>query len=57
MKIWGFVVFLLVAGMAFWLLTFVALFVGYWISINGLSKISPKLAHKIAGVKEEEETK
>ena len=54
-KTLGFFIFLLIFLMGFGMLVFLALFVGYWLTVIGLEAISPKLAHKMIGYKEEEE--
>lgn len=54
-KTLGFFIFLLIFLMGFGMLVFLALFVGYWLTVIGLEAINPKLAHKMIGYKEEEE--
>lgn len=56
-KTLGFFIFLLIFLMGFGMLVFLALFVGYWLTVIGLEAINPKLAHKMIGYKEEEEEK
>ena len=51
-KLLGFFAFLFIFLMGFSMLIFLAGFVGYWITINFLEKINPKLAYKIIGHKE-----
>ena len=53
MKFIGFLVFLIVALMGFSMLAFLGLFVGYWLTLIGIEKINPKLAHAIIGHKED----
>ncbi len=36
------------------MLLFLGLFVGYWLTLISIESLSPKLAHKIIGHKEEE---
>jgi hypothetical protein len=48
----GFFVFLFIFLMGFSMLLFLGLFVGYWITINMLEKVNPKLVYKIIGHKE-----
>ena len=54
-KTLGFFIFLLIFLMGFGMLVFLALFVGYWLTVIGLEAINPKLALKMIGYKEEEE--
>jgi hypothetical protein len=54
-KTLGFFIFLLIFIMGFGMLVFLALFVGYWLTVIGLEAINPKLAHKMIGYKEEED--
>jgi len=53
-KFLGFLVFVLVATMGFGMLIFLAMFIGYWLTLLFVEKMSPKLAHKMIGHKEEE---
>jgi len=39
--------------MGFSMLAFLGLFVGYWLTLIGIEKINPKLAHAIIGHKED----
>ena len=55
MKFIGFLVFLIFALMGFSMLAFLGLFVGYWLTLIGIEKINPKLAHAIIGHKEDSE--
>lgn len=40
--------------MGFSMLLFLGLFVGYWLTLLGVEALSPKLAYKLIGHKEEE---
>jgi len=53
-KFLGFLVFLLIATMGFGMLIFLALFVGYWITLVLIEKLNPKMAYRMIGEKEEE---
>ncbi|MDX5326599.1 MAG: hypothetical protein LPK80_10090 [Bacteroidota bacterium] len=53
-KFLGFLAFILIALMGFGMLTFLALFVGYWITLVSIEKISPKLANRMIGYKGDE---
>lgn len=53
MKFVGFLIFLLIALMGFSMLVFLALFVGYWITLTGIERINPDLANRMVGHKEE----
>lgn len=53
-KFLGFLVFVLIATMGFGMLIFLALFVGYWITLVFVEKLNPELAYKMVGHKEEE---
>ena len=53
-KFLGFLVFVLVATMGFGMLMFLALFVGYWITLVLVEKVNPNMAYKMIGHKEEE---
>jgi hypothetical protein len=55
MKFLGFLIFLVIFLMGFSMLIFLGGFVGYWLTLLGIEKLSPKLAHKIIGHKEEDE--
>jgi hypothetical protein len=48
----GFFIFLFILLMGFSMLIFLVGFVGYWITLNMLEKVNPKLAYKIIGHKE-----
>lgn len=48
----GFFIFLFILLMGFSMLIFLGGFVGYWITLNMIEKINPKLAYKIIGHKE-----
>jgi hypothetical protein len=48
----GFFIFLFILLMGFSMLIFLGGFVGYWITLNMLEKVNPKLAYKIIGHKE-----
>ena len=50
----GWFLFLFIFLMGFSMLIFLSLFVGYWITLVSIEKVSPSLAHKIIGYKEEE---
>jgi hypothetical protein len=54
-KTLGFFIFLFIFLMGFSMLLFLGLFVGYWLTLIGIEQISPKLAHKMIGHKEEDE--
>lgn len=54
-KTLGFFIFLFIFLMGFSMLLFLGLFVGYWLTLIGIEQISPKLAHKMIGHKEEEQ--
>lgn len=54
MKFLGFLIFLVIALMGFSMLFFLGGFVGYWLTLLAVEKVSPKLAHKWVGYKEEE---
>ena len=49
----GFFIFLFIFLMGFSMLIFLGGFVGYWITLNFVEKVNPKLAYKIIGHKEE----
>lgn len=55
MKFVGFLIFLLIALMGFSMLIFLALFVGYWITLTGIERVNPRLANRLAGYKEDKE--
>ncbi|WP_170266210.1 hypothetical protein [Phaeocystidibacter marisrubri] len=54
MKFLGFLIFLLVALMGFSMLVFLALFVGYWITLTTIERFNPEMANRMVGYKEEE---
>jgi len=54
MKFIGFLIFLLIFAMGFSMLIFLALFVGYWITLVQLEKVAPNLAYKLIGHTPEE---
>lgn len=54
MKFLGFMVFLVIFLMGFSMLIFLGGFVGYWLTLLALERISPSLAHKLIGYKSEE---
>lgn len=54
MKFLGFLVFIAVFLMGFSMLLFLALFVGYWLTLIGLESVNPKWAHAMIGYKEED---
>ena len=47
----GILFFFLIAGMAFWLLIFLISFIGIWVGLLGLDKLSPKLVENLIGGK------
>lgn len=51
-KTLGFFIFLFIFLMGFSMLLFLALFVGYWLTLIAVEAVSPKLAHKMIGYKE-----
>ncbi len=53
-KVLGFFIFLFIFLMGFSMLLFLGLFVGYWLTLIGIEQLSPKLAYKMIGHKEEE---
>ena len=53
-QVLGFFIFLFIFLMGFSMLLFLGLFVGYWLTLIGLEQVSPKLAYKMIGHKEEE---
>ena len=55
MKFLGFLVFLTIFLMGFGMLLFLSGFIGYWLTLLAVEKVSPKLAHKIIGYKAEDE--
>jgi len=55
MKFLGFLVFLTIFLMGFGMLIFLGGFVGYWLTLLAIEKVSPNLAHKIIGDKPENE--
>jgi len=55
MKFLGFLVFLTIFLMGFGMLIFLGGFVGYWLTLLAIEKVSPNLAHKIIGYKPENE--
>lgn len=52
-KVLGFFIFLFIFLMGFSMLLFLGLFVGYWLTLLGIEALSPKLAYKMIGHKEE----
>lgn len=52
-KFLGFLAVVVVALIGFSMLIFLALFVGYWITLVGIERISPKLANRMIGHKED----
>jgi hypothetical protein len=50
-KVLGFFIFLFIFGMGFSMLIFLGLFVGYWLTLLGLEKTSPKLLNRMLGEK------
>lgn len=55
MKFLGFLVFLIIFLMGFGMLLFLGGFVGYWLTLLAIEKVSPGLAYKMVGYKEEDE--
>ena len=55
MKFLGFLVFLIIFLMGFSMLLFLGGFVGYWLTLLAIEKVSPSLAYKMVGYKEEDE--
>ena len=53
-KFLGFLVFILIFTMGFGMLVFLALFVGYWLTLIFVEKLNPSMAHKMIGHSEEE---
>lgn len=53
LQLLGFFIFLFILLMGFSMLIFLGGFVGYWITINFIEKVNPKLAYKIIGYKED----
>lgn len=51
----GFLAFILIACMAFWVLIFLAGILPYWIGLYILEQYKPKLAAKLAGYPEDAE--
>jgi hypothetical protein len=54
-KTLGFFIFLFIFLMGFSMLLFLGLFVGYWLTLISIESLSPTLAYKIIGHKEEDE--
>jgi hypothetical protein len=54
MKFLGFMVFLVVFLMGFSMVLFLSGFVGYWLTLLAIERISPDLAYKLIGYKPEE---
>ena len=54
MKFLGFMVFLTIFLMGFGMLVFLGGFVGYWLTLLAVEAVSPSLAHKWIGYKEED---
>jgi hypothetical protein len=50
----GFLIFVLVACMAFWVLIFLSAILPYWIGLYIIEQFNPKLAAKLAGYPGEE---
>lgn len=55
MKFLGFLVFAIVFLMGFSMLVFLGGFVGYWLTLLAIEKVSPNLAYRLVGYKPEEE--
>ncbi len=55
MKFLGFLIFLTIFLMGFGMLVFLGGFVGYWLTLLAIEKVSPKLAHRIIGYTPEKE--
>ena len=55
MKFLGFMIFLTIFLMGFGILIYLSAFVEYWLTLLAVEKISPKLAYKWIGYKEEED--
>lgn len=51
----GFLTFIVIAVMAFWVLIFLVGVLPYWIGLYILEQFKPKLAAKLAGYPEEED--
>lgn len=51
MKFIGFLIFLTIALMGFSMLIFLALFVGYWITLTTVERFNPDLANRMVGHK------
>jgi hypothetical protein len=49
----GFLIFVVIFAMGFSMLIFLGLFVGYWLTLISLERVSPSLVNKIIGHKEE----
>ena len=54
-KTLGFFIFLIIFIMGFGMLLFLGGLVGYWLTVKGLERLSPKMAHKFIGYRKEEE--
>ena len=55
-KTLGFFIFLIIFLMGFSMLIFLALFVGYWITLVGIEAVNPKLANRMVGYKEDDDS-
>jgi hypothetical protein len=55
MKFLGFLVGVVIILMGFSMLIFLALFVGYWLTLIGLGQWKPEWAYKLIGHKESKE--
>ncbi|MFQ5334636.1 MAG: hypothetical protein ACE5DN_01035 [Flavobacteriales bacterium] len=53
METLGVLFLILIMGMAFWVLTFLIVFIGGWICLGFIEKISPRLAYALIGHCEE----
>lgn len=55
MKFLGFLVFAIIFLMGFSMLIFLGGFVGYWLTLLAIEKVSPKLAYRMVGYTPEED--